>query len=119
MARKNNTEKASTQYLQETARLVLGEALAKVRTRIRNDKIKDKELVEIVSKLLPVLTNEETQTPTDVTMEVLAKKALTVSLRVQQAAEDNLKEEAIEMPGATAEEDALPADEEQEEDDEF
>ena len=96
MPRKTNTEKANPQLVQENARLVLGESLIKLRSRIRYNNFSDKNLVDVVSKLLPLLTDENTQTKTDVTMEMLAQKAVRVNLRIQQAGTQNLQEEIIE-----------------------
>jgi len=96
MPRRTNTEKANPQLVQENARLVLGEALIKLRSRIRLNTFSDKNLVEVVSKLLPLLTDENTQTKTDVTMEMLAQKAVRVNLRIQQAGAQSLQEDVIE-----------------------
>lgn len=107
MARPSNAQKSSPAAIRENASLLLGEALAKLRSRIRSSDFQDKSLVELVGKLLPLVADENTQTEADVTMEVLARKAVRVNLRIQQANEQNMRQEVIEdvvgIPGTTEE----------------
>jgi hypothetical protein len=49
-----------------------------------------------VSKTLPIILDENVQNESDVTMELLIKKAVKVNLRVKEANEEGLKEEDAE-----------------------
>ena len=115
MARPSNAQKANAQNIAEQSRILLGEAIAELRNRIKS-KDKDKKiasgsLIDLVGKLLPALTDDNTQTPMDVTMEMLAQKAVRVNLRIQKANRQSTTEEAIETPDSIEEEDAEPTDE--------
>lgn len=96
MARPSNAQKSSPAAIRENASLLLGEALIKLRNRIRTSDFQDKSLIDLVGKLLPLVADENTQTEADVTMDVLARKAVQVNLRIQQANEQNMRQEVIE-----------------------
>ena len=94
MARPSNEERSTPEYQKKLAREVCADALRELKLKIK--KANPGELTAIVTKLLPVVLNEDTQSQTDMTMELLAQKAIRVSMRVREANEQNLKEEEIE-----------------------
>lgn len=117
MARPRNTERMSPQAQRQKAREVCSDALDELKKKVRQAGVG--ELTAIVTKLLPLVMNEETQTQADATMELLAQKALRVKIRIREANEQNLKQEAIEevdeTPDTTEEDDDEQEDEESEE----
>ena len=63
---------------------------------IKENKVSFQDLSGYVTKTIPLVMNENTQSEDDVTMEILCKKAVKVNLRIQEANEEGLKEEEDE-----------------------
>ena len=109
MARPSNAEKANAQVINEQSRLLLGEAVTELRNRLKvkdeKKRMADGNLIKLIGTLMDVLVDENTQTRTDVTMEMLAQKAVKVNLRIQKANRQAVTEEAIDTPDATEEAD--------------
>jgi len=109
MARPSNAEKANAQVINEQSRLLLGEAVTELRNRLKvkdeKKRMADGNLIKLIGTLMDVLVDENTQTRTDVTMEMLAQKAVKVNLRIQKANRQALTEEAIDTQDATEEAD--------------
>ena len=59
-------------------------------------KVDIQSLGTLVGKMLPIVVDENTETQSDVTMDLLIKKALKVKLRVKEANEEGVKEEDTE-----------------------
>lgn len=82
MSRPTNSEKYSPQKQREQLQVLCGEAIAQLRKQIK--KADANTLARFVVQVLPLVLNEDTQTTSDVTMEILTKKALKVQLCVQE-----------------------------------
>lgn len=83
MPRTPNPENYSPQKQREQLQVLCGEAIAQLRKQIKNADANT--LARFVVQVLPLVLNEDTQTTSDVTMEILTKKALKVQLSVQEA----------------------------------
>lgn len=94
MARPKNTDKYSPQAQREMLKVLCGEALAQMKRQIK--KADFQTLANFVSKTLPLILDENTQTTNDVTMELLIQKAVKVQMRIDEANEQSLTEEEIE-----------------------
>jgi len=94
MARPTNEEKYSIQGQKAMLNKAVGEALVKLRSEIKKADVNT--LANFVTKMLPLLLNEDTQTTSDVTLELLTKKALRVKVRINEANTANLTTEEIE-----------------------
>ena len=101
MARPRNADKYSPQAQKEMVKVLVGEALAQLRKQIK--KADPATLATFVQKMLPVVLNEDNQTTSDVTLDLLAQKAIKVSLRIRDAHEQNLTSEEIEGDDDTPE----------------
>ena len=96
MARPKNSEKYSPQAQREKLRELCGDALSLMKKKIKKGKVDFGSLSMFVSKTLPIILDENVQNESDVTMELLIKKAVKVNLRVKEANEEGLKEEDAE-----------------------
>lgn len=94
MARPTNSEKYSPQKQREQLQVLCGEAITQLRKQIK--KADANTLARFVVQVLPLVLNEDTQTTSDVTMEILTKKALKVKLCVQKATAQQQTSEQIE-----------------------
>lgn len=100
MARQTNSEKYSPQKQREQLQILCGEAITQLRKQIK--KADANTLARFVVQVLPLVLNEDTQTTSDVTMEILTKKALKVKLCVQEAtAQQQTSEQIEESEGLT------------------
>lgn len=93
MARPTNEERYSPQAQKDKLREIVGEALVQLKTRIKKADVRT--LSDFVMKMYPYIIDDDTQTSTDMTLELLAKRALKVQLRIQDATEAQLKPEEI------------------------
>lgn len=96
MARPKNSEKYSPQAQREKLRELCGDALSLMKKKIQKGEVDFGSLSMFVSKTLPIILDENVQNESDVTMELLIKKAVKVNLRVKEANEEGLKEEDAE-----------------------
>ncbi len=94
MPRTPNSEKYSPQKQREQLQVLCGEAITQLRKQIKN--ADTNTLARFVVQVLPLVLNEDTQTTSDVTMEILTKKALKVQLSVQEATSPQQASEQIE-----------------------
>ena len=114
MARPSKEEKYSSQGQKQLLREICGDALylihenlkemiaEQARRKKENKENKEKReplkidyqaLGNFVGKMLPIIVDENTENTTDVTMDLLIKKAIKVNMRIQEANEEGLKEE--------------------------
>lgn len=94
MARPTNSEKYSPQKQREQLQVLCGEAITQLRKQIKTADANT--LARFVVQVLPLVLNEDTQTTSDVTMEILTKKALKVNLCIQETTEAQQVSEEIE-----------------------
>ncbi|GEM_PF-2546720 len=94
MPRPTNSEKYSPQKQREQLQVLCGEAITQLRKQIKNADAGT--LARFVVQVLPLVLNEDTQTTSDVTMEILTQKALKVQLSVQQATAQQQTSEQID-----------------------
>mgnify|MGYP006931932553 FL=1 len=102
MPRPTNPENYSPQKQREQLQVLCGEAIAQLRKQIK--KADANTLARFVVQVLPLVLNEDTQTTSDVTMEILTKKALKVQLSVQKATEAQQASEEIATEEETSNE---------------
>lgn len=102
MPRTPNSEKYSPQKQREQLQVLCGEAITQLRKQIK--KADANTLARFVVQVLPLVLNEDTQTTSDVTMEILTKKALKVKLCVQEATEAQQASEEIATEEETPDE---------------
>ena len=93
MGRPKKAEKYSPQAFIEKQKELVGMALEEMKKRIKKGDVSFQDLSGYVTKTIPLVMNENTQSEDDVTMEILCKKAVKVNLRIQEANEEGLKEE--------------------------
>ena len=93
MARPSKAEKYSAQAQKELYRELCGDALQQMKKQIKTGKIDFQSLANFVNKAIPIVTDENTETGKMVTMDMLLKKSVKVSMRIQEANEEGLKEE--------------------------
>ena len=98
MGRPKKAEKYSAQAFIETQKELVGMALEQMKKRIKKGDVAFQDLAGYVTKTIPLVMNENTQSESDVTMEILCKKAIKVNMRIQEANEEGLKEEDDEQP---------------------
>ena len=96
MARPKNSERYSPQAQRKLVRELCGDALEQMKKQIKAGNVDFQSLSSFVSKVLPVVVDDNTETATDVTMDLLIKKAIKVDLRIREANEEGLKEEEDE-----------------------
>lgn len=94
MARPTDKERCSPQAQKEKLRELCADALAQMKKKIKEADFQT--LANFVAKTLPLVINEDTQTESDVQMELLVKKAVKVQLRINEANEQYLKEEDLQ-----------------------
>ncbi len=100
MPRTPNPKKYSPQKQREQLQVLCGEAIAQLRKQIK--KADANTLARFVVQVLPLVLHEDTQTTSDVTMEILSKKALKVQLCVQEAtAQQQTSKQIEESEGLT------------------
>lgn len=99
MARPKNEEKYSPQAQREQLKMLCGEAISQLRKQIKT--ADTNTLARFVTQILPLVLNDDTQTTSDVTLEVLAKKALKVQMRIKDATEAQQASAEIEDEGQT------------------
>ena len=68
-------------------------ALEKMKKQIKEDKVSFQDLAGYVTKTIPLIRDENTQSESDVTMEILCKRAVKVKMRIDEANEEGVKEE--------------------------
>lgn len=94
MARPTNAERYSPDAQKDLIKVLCGEAIVQLRKKIKHADANT--LAGLVTKLLPVVLDDDTQSNTDVTMELLARKAVKVQVRIKDATEQQQVSEAIE-----------------------
>lgn len=95
MARPSNSERYSTQNQKEQLKLLCGEAIIQLRKQLKSADANT--LTRFIMQIMPMLLNEDTQTQSDLSLEVLAKKALKVNMRIKDATElQQVSEEIVE-----------------------
>lgn len=94
MARPSNSERYSPQKQKEKLRELCADALDEMKKKLKDADFQG--LSNFVSKMLPIIIDDNNQTESDVTMDLLIKKALKVKLRVKEANEEGVKEEDTE-----------------------
>lgn len=114
MPRPTKAEKYSPQAQKDMLRELCGDAiylmsehlkdLIAEQKRLKKDennkqimKIDIQSLGTFVGKMLPIVMDENTQSESDVTMEILCKKAVKVKMRINEANEEGVKEEEDEQ----------------------
>ena len=100
MARPRNVDKYTPQAQKERLRFLVGDALGLLQKQLK--KADASTLTTFIVKTLPLVMNEDTQTTSDVTLDLLAQKAVKVSLRIKNANEQNLTSEEIEEEETTS-----------------
>ena len=93
MARPRNKDRYSPQVQRDKLRELTADALTRMKSLVQ--KADFQTLANFVSKALPLILNDNTQTENDVQMELLIKKAVKVQLRINEANEQYLTEEEI------------------------
>lgn len=96
MARPKNSEKYSPQAQKQLVRELCGDALLEMKKMIKSGKADFTSLSTFVGKMLPIIVDDNTENVTDVTIDMLVKKAIKVNMRIQEANEEGLKEEEDE-----------------------
>lgn len=96
MGRPKKAEKYSPQAFVDQQKELVGMALEKMKKMIKDNKVSFQDLSGYVTKTIPLVMNENTQSESDVTMEILCKKAIKVNMRIHEANEEGLKEEEDE-----------------------
>ena len=91
MARPTNREKYSVQAQKDKLRVICGEALAQLQRQIKKADVNT--LANFIVKMIPIVLDDNTQTESDVTMDLLIKKAIKVNLRIKEANEEGIREE--------------------------
>lgn len=94
MARPKNSDKTNPQAQREQLKLLVGDALSCLRKQIKKADVNT--LANFVTKMMPLVLNDDTQTENDVTLEVLVQKAIRVSHRIQDSNAQNITSEEIE-----------------------
>lgn len=94
MARPKNSDKTNPQAQREQLKLLVSDALSQLRKQIKKADVNT--LANFVTKMMPLVLNDDTQTENDVTLEMLVQKAVRVSHRIQDANVQNLTSEEIE-----------------------
>ena len=116
MGRPTNAEKYSPQAQKDMLRELCGDAiylmsehlkdLIAEQKRLKKEKkilnVDLKSLGHFVGSMLPIIINENTETQSDVTMDLLIKKAIKVNMRIQEANEEEQKEEEAEPESPTS-----------------
>lgn len=96
MGRPKNSEKYSIQTFTEKQKELVGMALDEMKKRIKKGDVSFQDLAGYVTKTIPLIRDENTQSESDVTMEILCKKAVKVKMRINEANEEGVKEEEEE-----------------------
>ena len=116
MGRPTKAEKYSPQAQKEMLRELCGDAIylmsehmkgliaeqKKAKQEKKTIKLDIQSLGNFVSKMLPIVMDENTETQSDVTMDLLIKKAIKVNMRIHEANEEGLKEEEAEPESPTS-----------------
>lgn len=98
MGRPKNSEKYSPQAFLEKQKELVGMALDEMKKRIKKGDVSFQDLAGYVTKTIPLIKDENTQSNKMVTMDMLMQKSIKVSMRIQEANEEGLKEEEDENP---------------------
>lgn len=108
MARPSKEEKYGVQGQKQLLREICGDALYLIRENLKETiaeqarrkkakqepmKIDYQALGNFVGKMMPIIVDDNTQTNKIVTMDMLLKKSVNVSMRIKEANEEGLKEE--------------------------
>ena len=93
MGRPTKAEKYSPQAFFEKQKELVGMALDEMKKRIKKGDVSFQDLAGYVTKTIPLIKDENTQSESDVTMELLCKKAVKVKLRIEEANAEGVKEE--------------------------
>lgn len=101
MGRPKKSEKYSIQAFTEKQKELVGMALEEMKKRIKKGDVSFQDLAGYVTKTIPLIKDDNTQSESDVTMELLCKKALRVNLRIQEANAEGVKEEEDDKEGKT------------------
>ena len=96
MARPTKAEKYSPQAFLEKQKELVGMALDEMKKRIKKGDVSFQDLAGYVTKTIPLIRDENTQSESDVTMEILCKRAVKVKMRINEANEEGVKEEEEE-----------------------
>lgn len=98
MGRPTKAEKYSPQAFLEKQKELVGMALDEMKKRIKKGDVSFQDLAGYVTKTIPLIKDENTQSNKMVTMDMLMQKSIKVSMRIQEANEEGLKEEEDENP---------------------
>lgn len=101
MGRPSKAEKYSPQAFLEKQKELVGMALDEMKKRIKKGDVSFQDLAGYVTKTIPLIKDENTQSESDVTMDLLCKKALRVDLRIREANAEGVKEEEDDKDGKT------------------
>lgn len=98
MARPKNSEKYSPQAQKEQLRALCGDALALMKKQLQSAKDRPdfQTLANFVSKTLPIIIDDNTQTQSDVVIQLQIQKAVKVAQRINEANQQNLTEAEIQ-----------------------
>lgn len=93
MARPTNEERYSPQRQKDELKKLCGEAIVQLRKQIK--RADANTLARFIMQMLPVVLNDDTQTTSDITLELLAKKALKVRMSIKETTEAQQVSEEI------------------------
>lgn len=97
MGRPRKGEKYSAEAQEQLVRELCGDALLAMKQMIKQKKVTFQDLSNFVGKALPTVLNKDTgESNKMVTMDMLMQRTVKVSMRIQEANEEGLKEEEDE-----------------------
>ena len=103
MGRPRKGEKYSAEAQEQLVRELCGDALLAMKQMIKQKKVTFQDLSNFVGKALPTVLNKDTgESNKMVTMDMLMQKTVKVSMRIQEANEEGLKEEEAEQESPTS-----------------
>lgn len=98
MARPTDEERYSTAAQREELRKLCGDAIVNLRRQIKN--ADPATLARIITQVSPLVLNDDTQSTSDVTLELLSQRALRVRMAIRETAE----QQHVSEPTATEDE---------------
>ncbi len=99
MARPTNEERYSPAAQREELRKLCGDAIVNLRRQIKN--ADPATLARIITQVSPLVLNDDTQSTSDVTLELLSQRALRVRMAIRETAEQQQISEPTETEDET------------------
>ncbi len=93
MARPTNEERYSPAAQREELRKLCGDAIINLRRQIKN--ADPATLARIITQVSPLVLNDDTQSASDVTLELLSQRALKVRMAIRETSEQQQASEPI------------------------